>query len=269
MKPNIHFKEYRKGLGLSQVDFAKKLSVSQGTITDIERGRIGVSKNVRKKIQQNFGTESGYFDPPITNNNNEINQGSESGYNQGFMRKSSMVTVIQSDSEQAALATKRIDASKVPFAEIVELMTQKSGEIVFLNISQDAVDKLWQLFDKQRFVSEKAITDMQANNKEFVQFKASINAIKSIQNLLDNMTFSHDLNDVFTATGLTRENFNKSLGETKDFLSQKFKNVEPYAAIFNNLAKAMIVFANKAKSIPSDVSDIDKEEFEEYLELNS
>lgn len=83
MEPNVKFKEMRKGLGLNQSEFAAKIDVSQGTITDIERGRIGVSKRVRKKITEIFGIESGYFNEIKQLKNNELNQGTESGSNQG------------------------------------------------------------------------------------------------------------------------------------------------------------------------------------------
>lgn len=57
MQPNTHFKELRKRLKLSQVELAKQIDVSQGTVTDIERGRIGVSKRVAKRLQEKFGLQ--------------------------------------------------------------------------------------------------------------------------------------------------------------------------------------------------------------------
>jgi DNA-binding XRE family transcriptional regulator len=83
MEPNLKFKELRKGLKLSQIEFAKKTGVSQGTITDIERGRIGVSKSMRRKIKDTFGVESGYFDTVLQVKNTVLNQGAEPGLNQG------------------------------------------------------------------------------------------------------------------------------------------------------------------------------------------
>jgi DNA-binding XRE family transcriptional regulator len=56
LQPNTHFKELRKKrLNLSQEELAAEINVSQGTITDIERGRIGVSKRVAKRLQEKFG----------------------------------------------------------------------------------------------------------------------------------------------------------------------------------------------------------------------
>jgi len=83
MEPNLKFREMRKGLNLSQVDFAAKIGVSQGTITDVERGRIGVSKKLKSKIKEIFGIESGYFDTVLQLKKTVLNQGIKSGLNQG------------------------------------------------------------------------------------------------------------------------------------------------------------------------------------------
>lgn len=65
--PNDTFRIFRRGLGLSQTDLASKLSVSQGTITDIERGRIGVSKRIVKKINDVFKVDYFEVEGKITN----------------------------------------------------------------------------------------------------------------------------------------------------------------------------------------------------------
>lgn len=81
--PNKKFVELRKKLSLSQVDLAKQLSVSQGTITDIERGRIGVSKRVVKKLLEVFGQKSVELRVHINEINNEKIQEKKLGYGQG------------------------------------------------------------------------------------------------------------------------------------------------------------------------------------------
>ncbi|MEK4115609.1 helix-turn-helix transcriptional regulator [Paenibacillus sp. FSL W8-0919] len=43
-------------LGMTQADFANKLRVSQSLISDVENGRRGVTRNLRVKIAQTFGT---------------------------------------------------------------------------------------------------------------------------------------------------------------------------------------------------------------------
>ena len=57
----ISFKEFRESFQLTQVELAKKLKVSQATITDIESGRIGVSKRVIKKISEVFSLPADWY----------------------------------------------------------------------------------------------------------------------------------------------------------------------------------------------------------------
>lgn len=45
------FKQIRIDLNLTQVEMASKLLVKQGTISDIERSRIGVSKKITQKLK--------------------------------------------------------------------------------------------------------------------------------------------------------------------------------------------------------------------------
>lgn len=72
MNPNLKFKQLRKALSLSQTELAEKIGVSQGTITDIERGRIGVSKRVIKKIINGFGIKEEQLQGINDNSNNEL-----------------------------------------------------------------------------------------------------------------------------------------------------------------------------------------------------
>ena len=48
------FKIVRKKLGLKQLDMAQKLGFSQGSISDIERGKIGISIKMANKIKSVF-----------------------------------------------------------------------------------------------------------------------------------------------------------------------------------------------------------------------
>jgi transcriptional regulator with XRE-family HTH domain len=83
MTPNKNFKDFRKSLNLSQVELAEKLQVSQGTITDIERGRISVSKRMIKKISEKLGISESEVRGVLEGKNNEKNnvkiQGDRSG----------------------------------------------------------------------------------------------------------------------------------------------------------------------------------------------
>jgi transcriptional regulator with XRE-family HTH domain len=84
MTPNKKFKDLRKSLALSQIEFAAKIGVSQGTIADIERGRIGISKRVKEKIIEKMNIEAGYFDNENQLDNIDKKQGDEAGGKQGM-----------------------------------------------------------------------------------------------------------------------------------------------------------------------------------------
>lgn len=47
---NQNIKLIREALNLDQITFAKNLGLKQGSYSDIERGRIGVSTNVKEKL---------------------------------------------------------------------------------------------------------------------------------------------------------------------------------------------------------------------------
>jgi len=86
MEPNLKFKKLRETLNLSQTAFASKIGVSQGTIGDIERGRIGISKNIKSKLIEKLGIEIGYFEHENEEKNAETKKGAEIGLKQGFIK---------------------------------------------------------------------------------------------------------------------------------------------------------------------------------------
>lgn len=96
MEPNLKFKQLRETLSLSQSEFAAKIGVSQGTIGDIERGRIGISKNVKSKLIEKFGIEIGYFIEEKDAKTVDMKQGTEIGSNQG-LSISAVINFIKSN----------------------------------------------------------------------------------------------------------------------------------------------------------------------------
>lgn len=58
---NTRVKEIRKQLKLSQKDFAASLSIQQGSLSDIERGRIGVSTKVSESLIEVFNMNPVWF----------------------------------------------------------------------------------------------------------------------------------------------------------------------------------------------------------------
>lgn len=265
--PNKVF-ELRKRLNLSQSAFADKIGVSQGTIGDIERGRIRISKNVQSKIFDKIDIEAGYFDSENESKKSDLKQGIETGYKQGFTLKSSIVNLDLDDNSTESSVTKRVDASNLSFDEVVNLIKEKGGEIIFLNMPQNTIDKLDQLFEEQRFITEKAIVHLQRNNKDFADFKATMEAIKTFHKKFYNL--ESVLTDMlFNSNDIARENLTKSLAETKEYILKVFQPMKEFTPIYNTLAKAMKNFAISAKAIPFDVSSISIKEIDDYLELNS
>ena len=74
---------------------------------------------------------------------------------------------------------------------------------------------------------------------------------------------------LFDSNDIARENLTKSLAETKETILRTFQPIKEFTPIYNTLAKAMTNFAISAKAIPAEVSNISKEEIEQYLELNT
>lgn len=84
---NERFKEIRSQAGLSQAEFANLLEMRQGTISDIERGRIGVSNKLVKKLVEKLKVNQGWFYTGEGEKfivNNYKSQGYNSGVDTGF-----------------------------------------------------------------------------------------------------------------------------------------------------------------------------------------
>jgi ribosome-binding protein aMBF1 (putative translation factor) len=47
--------------GLSQVEFAKKIKVTQANLSNMENGRRSIGKNIAKRIEKAFGINYRYF----------------------------------------------------------------------------------------------------------------------------------------------------------------------------------------------------------------
>jgi len=221
MEPNIKFKELRKGLNLNQTEFADKINVSQGTITDIERGRIRVSKRVQKKITEIFGIESGYFNNEIQLNNNEINQGNESGVKQGFDKKGNLIDNIQKDKKS------------------------NSFPIDYFNKEN--------FYLKQKF-EKKLLIDIVRNHQYINELQGYLNTISNFEFIIDNLNHYY-----FNKVDLQFHNSMKYLENWKfnydkfkaDFISE-IEKLEVIRPALNKLSKAIEAFYEEIK-------DFDKE----------
>lgn len=61
MTENERLKQIRKKLGLSQVEFAKKLGMKQGGYSDVERGKNKVSAAILLALQETFKVNPGWI----------------------------------------------------------------------------------------------------------------------------------------------------------------------------------------------------------------
>lgn len=57
----VRLKKLRNSKGLSQMDFAKKLNITQSVISDIENGRRGISRNVLMALGTQFNVNASWI----------------------------------------------------------------------------------------------------------------------------------------------------------------------------------------------------------------
>jgi DNA-binding XRE family transcriptional regulator len=60
-KAGVLLKGLRYREGLNQIEFAKKIKVSQSDLSKMENGRRPIGKIIAKRIQKVFGTDYRYF----------------------------------------------------------------------------------------------------------------------------------------------------------------------------------------------------------------
>ncbi len=270
MTPNLKFKDFRNSLGLSQIELAAKLGVSQGTVGDIERGRIRISKNVKSKIIKKFDIEAGYFETDLQSKNIELKQGSETGYRQGFNETEELLRRSKDRSENRRFdASKHVDAATLTDDEILKIFADRKGGVIVKNIPPERGEVLSKIFEKQRVVAEKVILTLASENTSFKDFRRAILAIQSFQDLLDNTRNNPEINKLVKIEVSARHYATLPFKEFKFNLNEDFSQFKPYLNIFLELAKAMKAFADAVKEIPTEIMDVDLEEYENYLALNS
>lgn len=237
MIPNTKFKAFREGLNLTQTEFAASLGISQATITDIERGRIGISKRVMRKINEKYNIEVGYFNTDKIQQIDSRNAGSEVGLKEG----SDIFPKDQAINDRANSRMKELLAGQ---------------------------DQL-KIFEKQKVITEKVIGLLCRNNKKYNDFRSSVIAIQAFEDILNDLSYSNELNKLFNITYAARNYMNKgTMNDLKQAMEADFKEIERHATIFADLAKALQQFAKRYLD-KNVVTDIDREEFEQYLELLS
>lgn len=124
-------------------------------------------------------------------------------------------------------------------------------------------------FEKQKVVSEKVISVLSTENQLYNEFRKDIIAIVNFENILDNISYCNEIYELISITDSARRYKNTSFLQFKDALTNDFMKFKPYLKIFSELAESMKAFADKARKLPTDLTGIDKAEFDEYLTLNS
>ena len=273
MEPNKKFKELRKKLMLSQTDFAEKLGVSQGTIGDIERGRIGISKNVKSKIIEKFNIEAGYFDDSGKSKNIEIRQGDETGLRQGLLSEMEVKELQERAKNRIHNLRnpkkKHVNTENLTDQEILQINSQKEGSYVIHNLSNERLENLTKLLKKQQVIAEKVINTLVMENYDYKNFRNDILAIQSFENVLDNLINCSEINELIKIKDSARHYPNMSFSDFKTAVSADFDNIKPYLKIFSALAKSLKAFVDKAQHIPEEITGIDINEYKEYIELNA
>ena len=84
---NQRLKQVREALKMKQKEFAERLSIKQGTLSDIERGRISVSAKISDALIQNFDVNAGWLHTGVGDIFNYNLQGGNAGVMQGTVPK--------------------------------------------------------------------------------------------------------------------------------------------------------------------------------------
>ncbi|PZP43829.1 MAG: hypothetical protein DI598_15275 [Pseudopedobacter saltans] len=80
----FRFRKVRKEINLTQKEIASIMEVSQGTITDLERGRMKLSKKNAQKLSEKLGINTGWLNTGEGGMFSKNIQGINTGNNTGF-----------------------------------------------------------------------------------------------------------------------------------------------------------------------------------------
>ena len=121
----------------------------------------------------------------------------------------------------------------------------------------------------ERFVAEYICSKLSKENQQLDEFRKNILAIQGFENLLNDIIYNTAINTLIKIEDSAKHYSTLSFSEFKDALNADYAKFKPYASIFSELASAMKGFADKAKEIPEELIGIDKQEYDEYIALNT
>lgn len=169
MTDNQRLKKIRAKVKLNQPQFASALNMKQGSISDIERGRTGVSSKLKKELEKVFYIASSYWE-------NDEGAMFQSGKEQAALDKArAMREQHDPDSSVKEVpdpSTKKMEELAVQLAHKEELLAAKDETISILK--DQVTDLKTQLED-----FKKQYTKLE---EERIEMKLELNALqKKIQ----------------------------------------------------------------------------------------
>ncbi len=230
MEPNLKFKEYRKSLGLTQIEFADELGVTQGTITDIERGKVNVSKNVKKKIIEKYGAEVGDFTVLNTAKNTVLKEGVERGVKEGLDKENAYYSTLKGENK----------AIYDTFKLIEKLST---GNLKTAEIQQLAIDEAAKLADKRLY-------NYLLSTREIINNRSDLNEVRYLVSYFDQA--------LQTVIKVFKNNYDNLLEDEikavdyQEFRDKRIENLSKlkhYAAPLKSLHEAMLKFITAFEDI--------------------
>ena len=268
---NSKLKEIRQALGLNQKDFAAKLNIKQSYYSALELGKKDINTS---KVLQTLFNEIGvnaewYFNSvgTIFNKNNEQNNWGNGG---GNAIENILSPIKRKKSHDAkGYLLKYIDASTLTDIEILKIFTNQPPGIKIGNLSDERINSISKLVDKQKVIAEKVFNILSKENQQLDEFRKNILAIQGFENLLNDIIYNTAINTLIKIEDSAKHYSTLSFSEFKDALNADYAKFKPYASIFSELASAMKGFADKAKEIPEELIGIDKQEYDEYIALNT
>lgn len=188
--PNQRVKSIRKSLGMSQHDFSSRISIKQGSLSDIERGRLAVSERLAATIEDVFGVPKSWI---LTGEKDE-----KTNYN------------IAKIERMVSGALKFEDMPSVKFKDI--------APEIFADINKMENDPKWEIAQN---IQIELITKYHSDFKKLVP---ELNRFQSLIRQI--LQFNHSL-DKYLFNSIRHEIYNdlKADNSSKEIVTNKHRNV--------------------------------------------
>ena len=254
MEMNIRLKAVRTYLNLNQEKFASELGIKQGSLSDIERNRIGVSSRIIDVLVNKFEINSAWFHTGegdmflkennyiselknegvgsvknIVNNYNKVKGGNEGVYEGGGGKlthleklKGAMAGIIQ------------------PIDNYLEDYKTRN-EFINKNLSA-----LMDISKKKTKYNELFFKELAKENRQLYDTYTSLKSILDFEFTLENLEDS-DISDILLLfdSNLSNHGFSTELPNYKEYKQLReteLAKLLPFTEIFKNLSDAIEIF---------------------------